>query len=74
MEQVKKQGVLSKTRAEDGCLCYGYSDAREDPDRLFLLEVWANEAAMERHQNSKRMALLRRIKGEYIMSTRIERY
>ena len=35
VEQVKEQGVLSKTRAEDGCLCYEYFDAREDPDRLF---------------------------------------
>ena len=47
VEQVKEQGVLSKTRAEDGCLCYEYFDAREDPDRLFLLEIWADEAAME---------------------------
>ena len=74
VEQVKEQGVLSKTRAEDGCLCYEYFDAREDPDRLFLLEIWADEAAMERHQSSEHMALLRRIKEEYVVNTRIKRY
>lgn len=73
-EEVRKQGVLDKTLAEPGCVRYDYFDAREDPDLLFLLEVWADEAAMTAHQNSDHMALLRRIKAEYVVDTCIQRY
>ena len=74
VEEVKKQGVLDKTLAEPGCRRYEYFDARENPDLLFLLEIWADEEAMTGHQNSEHMALLRQIKAEYIEDTRIERY
>jgi quinol monooxygenase YgiN len=74
VEEVKKQGVLDKTLAEAGCVRYEYFDSRENPDLLFLLEIWADEKAMEGHQNSAHMAQLRQIKAEYIVDTRIERY
>lgn len=74
VEEVRKQGVLDKTLAEPGCIRYEYFDARENPDLLFLLEVWADDNAMESHQNSEHMALLRQIKAEYVEETRIERY
>ena len=41
VEEVTRHGILSETRAEAGCLRYEYFAALDDPDRLFLLEHWA---------------------------------
>ncbi len=38
-----------RSRAEDGCLRYGFSAAIEDPDAFVAVEEWADRAALEVH-------------------------
>ena len=74
VEEVKARGLLDAIRGEKGCARYEYFAALEDPDRLLLLENWADEAALEAHQKSPAMAALRAVKEKYMVSTDIKRY
>ena len=74
VEEVVSSGTLASVRGEKGCLGYEYFAALEDPDKLFLLENWADEAALEAHQKSPAMAALRAVKEKYMVSTDIKRY
>ena len=71
---MKDSGLLAAIRAEEGCGRYEYFAALEDPDRLFLLEQWEDDAALEAHQQSGNMTRLRAIKEKYMVSTDIKRY
>ena len=53
---------------------YEAFDALEDPDRLLLLEQWADEAALAAHQAGAGIAALREVKDRYVLATEIRRY
>ena len=74
VEEVTRHGFLSETRAEAGCLRYEYFAALDDPDRLFLLEHWADQAAVERHRGTKHMAQLQELKRFYVAECVIQRF
>ena len=74
VEEVTARGLLASIRGEKGCGGYEYFAALEDPDRLFLLEQWADEAALAAHQASANMAALRAVKDRYVLTTDIRRY
>ena len=72
--EVDSSGTLASIRGEKGCGGYEYFASLEDPDRLFLLEQWADEEALTVHQSSPGMAALRTIKEKYVADTEIRRY
>ena len=72
--EMASSGTLTSIRGEKGCGCYEYFASMSDPDKLFLLENWADEAALEAHQKSPAMAALRAVKEKYMVSTDIKRY
>ena len=74
LSEVSGSGLLGKIRAEQGCLRYEYFAAVEDPDKLFLLENWADEAALDAHAGSDNMARLRQLKEIHALDTQILRY
>ena len=74
VEEGTARGLLAAIREETGCGGYEYFAALEDPDRLFLLEQWADEAALAAHQASANMAALRAVKDRYVLTTDIRRY
>ena len=74
VDAVVGQGVLAKVRAEGGCVRYEYFAALEDPDKLLLLESWADQAALDAHSQSEGMAELKQIKAIHILDTQIQRY
>ena len=41
--------VTSSSRADDGCLSYGFYTDIEDPDIVLSLEVWRDESALAAH-------------------------
>lgn len=73
-EEMASSGLLAAIRGEEGCGGYEYFAALEDPDRLFLLEQWADEAALAAHQASANMAALRQLKERYLLTTDVRRY
>ena len=72
--EVTSSGTLASIRGEKGCGGYEYFASLEDPDRLFLLEQWADEAALAAHQASANMAALRQLKERYLLTTDVRRY
>ena len=74
VELVREQGILAGIRAEPGCLQYEYFTALEDPDKLFLLECWADQACLDAHACSENMARLKQVKEQCTLDTQIKRY
>ena len=69
VERVKKEGILDKIRAEDGCHRYDYYFSESDPRELLLIEAWETEKHQQIHIEQPHMAALRALKGEYIEDT-----
>lgn len=45
-------GLIEPTRAEAGCIRYELLQGVEDPAKLFFVEEWQDEDALEAHRNS----------------------
>lgn len=69
IETVKREGILSAVRAEDGCLRYDYYFSEADETELLLVEAWETKRNQQIHIEQPHMARLREIKGDYIVST-----
>lgn len=41
--------MVEASRAEPGCLDYGYAEDVLDPGLIHVKEVWADQAALDRH-------------------------
>ena len=74
VKAVKDSGLQAVIRKEDGCLQYDYHLSCEAPDTVVLIECWRDAAALDRHLVQPHMEDLRRLKGEYAMDTKLERY
>lgn len=57
-----------------GRLQYEYFAALEDPDKLFLLECWEDEACLDAHAHSENMERLKQLKEQCALDTQIRRY
>ncbi len=69
VEAVKKEGILSAIRAEDGCLRYDYYFSEADENELLLIEAWETKNHQQIHLEQPHMDRLRAIKGDYIKTT-----
>lgn len=69
VEAVRREGILSAVRAEDGCLRYDYYFSEADENELLLIEAWESKRHQEIHIGQPHMARLREIKDDYIRST-----
>ena len=66
---VKKEGILSAIRAEDGCLRYDYYFSEADENELLLIEAWETKNHQQVHLQQPHMDSLRAMKGDYIKNT-----
>ena len=48
--------VIEATRAEDGCIDYGYAEDVLDPGLIRIAERWRDRAALEAHFKTAHMA------------------
>ena len=48
--------LIEATRAEDGCLKYGFAEDVLDPGLIHVSEVWRDQAALEAHFASAHIA------------------
>ena len=69
VEAVKREGILSAIRAEDGCLRYDYYFSESDENELLLIEAWETRRHQQIHIEQPHMARLREFKDDYIVST-----
>ncbi|OBX18535.1 hypothetical protein A9995_11235 [Erythrobacter sp. QSSC1-22B] len=52
--------MVRASRAEDGCLEYGFAQDLTDPDVLYLVERWRDRAALDAHSASPHMDAFKR--------------
>lgn len=69
VEAVKREGILSAVRTEDGCLRYDYYFSEADENELLLIEAWETQHHQQIHIKQPHMARLLQIKGDYIQTT-----
>jgi len=48
--------MADASRAEDGCVEYGYAEDIFDPGLIHVKELWTNQAALDRHFASDHIA------------------
>ena len=73
VRKIVTQGILTAIRNEEGCLAYDYYFSAQDENMVLLIERWESEAHQRVHMQQPHMADLRKIKGEYIETTRLAR-
>ena len=66
VEAMKKEGILSAIRAEDGCSRYDYYFSEADENELLLIEAWETKKHQQIHIEQPHMARLREIRDDYI--------
>ena len=69
VEAVRREGILSAVRAEDGCLRYDYYFSEADENELLLIEAWESKRHQEIHIGQPHMAQMREFKDDYIAKT-----
>jgi len=69
VEILKREGILSAVRAEEGCLRYDYYFSDSDENELLLIEAWETQQHQQTHIEQPHMARLRELKKDYIVST-----
>ncbi len=53
------RAMVEASRAEDGCLAYGYAEDVLDPGLIHVKEMWRDQAALDRHFASAHIAAWR---------------
>ena len=47
------RAMVEASRAEDGCVTYGYAEDVLDPGLIHVKEIWRDQAALDRHFASR---------------------
>ena len=48
--------MMTASRAEDGCLQYGYAEDIAEPGLIHVFEIWRDEVALAAHFQTEHMA------------------
>lgn len=74
VERLKREGILSAVRAEEGCLRYDFYFSEADSNELLLVEAWETKRHQEIHIEQPHMERMRALKGDYVKSTVLREY
>ena len=73
-QEMLDSGTLQAIRAEPGNLRYAYFFPMEEPETVLLMDMWEDQAALDRHHASPMMETITRLRKKYQLSMRVERY
>lgn len=62
--------MVAASRAEAGCIAYGYAQDLLDPATVHVIEKWRDRAALDAHFATPHMAEWRGVMGELGLSGR----
>ena len=51
--------MVAASRAEDGCVAYGYAEDVAEPGLIHVFEIWRDQAALDAHFKTPHMAAWR---------------
>lgn len=73
-EALKAAKIPETCQHENGNLGYTYYYSADHSNQLFLLEIWADEAALTAHQQTAHFKEIPSIKAQYVADTKLNRY
>ena len=73
-EEMLASGTIAAIRAEEGNRGYSYYLSLEDPETLLLVDSWRDQAALDAHHASPRMATIAALREKYDLHMTAERY
>jgi quinol monooxygenase YgiN len=62
--------MMAASRAEDGCVEYGYAEDVAEPGLIHVFEIWRDQAALDTHFASPHMAIWRAAGAGFGLSDR----
>ncbi|MBR4944452.1 MAG: antibiotic biosynthesis monooxygenase [Peptococcaceae bacterium] len=71
---IEQAGIDAATRNENGCLQYDYFYAAQTPDRILLVERWADADSLKAHTCAPHFQELAKMKDQYVLDTAIVKY
>lgn len=72
--EMEDSGTADRIRAEAGNERYAYFFPADDPETVLLMDMWADQAAIDRHHASPMMETIARLREKYDLHMRAERY
>lgn len=71
---IEAEGLDAASRAEDGNYLYEYSEEEDQPDVLYLGEIWETVESQKAHSETPHFKRLGELKGQYVENTEIQKY
>lgn len=74
IKELKECGAGDIFRAQSGCVMFSYSVDVEEPDVLYLTDVWEDEAAFQGHLKCPGIPLWHEVRDKYVIGKDSRRY
>ncbi len=74
LEAVKTEKIGELCRQEEGNIRYDFYLSAEDPDGMMLLEQWADEGILSKHQQQPHFKRMGELKKDFVEETIFEKY
>jgi len=71
VKALQEEEIAASTRREEGNVDYAFSLPLDDPDTLFLLELWESKENLGPHGKQPKFLRLQELKAEYVESSDI---
>lgn len=73
-EEMERSGTADLIRKESGNLRYSYFFPMDDPETILLIDMWKDQASIDRHHASPMMKTIARLRETYDLHMKAERY
>ena len=73
-EEMERSGTADRIRAEQGNERYEYFLPMNDPETVLLIDVWKDQASIDRHHASPMMQTIAELREKYDLHMRVERF
>ena len=73
-EEMISSGTVDAIRAEEGNLRYEYFQSLDDPETILLIDIWANQEAIDAHHATPMMETIAALREKYDLHMTVERY
>lgn len=73
-QEMESSGTADRIRAEEGNQRYAYFFPADDPETVLLIDIWTDQAAIDRHHATPMMQTIAELREKYDLRMRAERY
>lgn len=74
VEELRRSGIEEALRKMRGNVCFNFSIPIQEPDVLYLTDIWEDEASFQAHLESQETAAWSALKETYVENSHVRRY